>query len=60
MARNNVSPASPVTRMSMTRRVHGVTSMKVPRVQCSKPPGERMHSSKAPPGRMSTLASGTV
>src|SRR5277367_1291759 len=46
--------------MSITRRVCGVTSTNVPRVQWSVPIGERMQTSNAPPMRISTVASGTV
>src|SRR5215472_15012049 len=46
--------------MSITRRVVGVTSTNAPRVQCTSPVGERMHTLKAPPTHISTSATGTV
>src|SRR6266481_1316065 len=46
--------------MSITSLVCGVTSMNVPRVQCSLPAGERMQTSNEPPTCICTLASETV
>ncbi len=59
-ARNSFSPALSVACMSITRRVCGVTSANVPRVQCSTPAGERMQTSNGPPASMRTLAAETV
>jgi hypothetical protein len=46
--------------MSITRRLSGVTSTNVPRVQCFVPDGESMQTSNAPPTRISTFASATL